>query len=122
MILELIESDSPKTFGEKVAEYTASPPKPILKFYGSARKEVAMAKRNIFFSVRNGTPLPLLYSITAEAIYNRFHDYCRKTDHIGPFSVDDWRLTLDNIEPAQLKLIVGLVPFEIETDTMMLSI
>jgi len=121
MIL-LKESDKPKNLGAKIAEYAASPPKPVLKFYGPIHKEVDMAKRNIFFSVRNGTPLPLLYSITAEVIYNRFHDYRRMDDHIGPFSTDNWRLTLDNIEPAQLKLIAGLVPFEIETDTMMMSI
>jgi len=33
MIL-LRESDKPKTFGEKLAEYLARPPLPILRFYG----------------------------------------------------------------------------------------
>ena len=118
MILQLVEIDKPKTLGEKIAEYASSPPKPVFKFYGPIRTETGPAKKYILFAVRNGTPLPLLYSITAEAKYNGFTDYCRKDDHIGPFSTDNWRLTIETVGPAQLKLVAGLVPFEIETDTM----
>jgi len=122
MILQLVESDRPKTFLKKLAEYTASPPKPILRFYGPIDKKSGMGKRHILFSVRNGVLLPLLYSVTIKVNYYGFTDYCRKDDHIGPFSVDDWRLTLENIEPGQLTIILGIVPFEITTDTMMVAI
>ena len=121
MIL-LREIDKPKTLGEKVAKYLARPPQPVLRFYGDSSIEVTDNKRHILFAVRNGLPLPLLYGIYVEVKYDEAIDYIEKTDHIGPFSIDNWRLTLDTIEPAQLKLIVGLVPFEIKTDTMLMSI
>ena len=109
-------SDRPKTFGEKLAEYLASPPQPILRFYGDFRIEESDSKRHILFAVRNGLPLPLLYGIYISSKYDSFVDYIEKTDHIGLFSIDDWRLTLDTTGPAQIELRVGLVPFEILTD------
>jgi hypothetical protein len=116
MIL-LRESDVPKSFSEKVAEYLARPPQPILKFYGGFSTEVSDGKRHLLFAVRNGLPLPLLYGIYVRAQYNSsLADYIEKTDHIGPFSIDDWRLTLDTTAQAVIQIVVGIIPFEIETD------
>ena len=122
MILELIEVDKPKTIGEKIAEYLARPPQPILRFYGDFSSEVTDGERRILFAVRNGLPLPLLYGIYVEARYDSLADYAEKTDHIGPFSVDDWRLTLDTTRPAQIELRVGLVPLEILTDRAQITL
>lgn len=115
MIL-LREVDKPKSLGEKISEYLAKPPQPILRFYGDFTTELANGKKHLLFAVRNGVPLPLLYGIYVEAKYNGFTDYAEKTDHIGPFSTDGWRLTLDTTNPAQIELKVGLIPFEILTD------
>lgn len=115
MIL-LKESDKPKSFGEKISELLARPPLPILRFYGDFRTETSNGERHLLFALRNGTPLPLFYGIYAEASYDSFVDYIEKADHIGPFSIDDWRLTLDTTAPAQIKLRVGILPFEILTD------
>ena len=121
MIL-LREVDKPKSLGEKVAEYLARPPKPLLKFYGDFSTELANGKKHLLFAVRNGLPLPLLYGIYVKTRYNSFADYIEKTDHIGPFSTDDWRLTLETLEPTEVEMRVGLVPFEIMTDRMIASI
>lgn len=115
MIL-LREADRPKTLGEKISEYLSRPPQPILRFYGGFTTEITNGQRHMLFAVRNGLPLPLLYGIYAKATYDSFVDYIEKTDHIGPFSTDNWRLTLDTTAPAQIELVVGLVPFEILTD------
>jgi len=122
LILQLLEVDRPKTIGEKLAEYLARPPQPILKFYGDFSSEVSNGKRHLLFAVRNGLPLPLLYGIYVEARYDGLADYAEKTDHIGPFSVDDWRLTLDTTSPAQIELRVGLVPLEILTDRVQIAV
>lgn len=122
MILELVEVDRPKTIPEKIAEYLARPPQPVLKFYGDFSTEVVDGGRHILFAVRNGLPLPLLYGIYVRATYDGFADYIEKTDHIGPFSTDDWRLTLDTTAPAQIELRVGLVPFEILTDRAQIAV
>lgn len=115
MIL-LREVDKPKSLGEKISEYFARPPQPILKFYGDFRTEEANGKKHLLFAVRNGLPLPLLYGIYVETKYYSLSDYIEKTDHIGPWSTDDWRLTLDIIEPAEIIIRVGLIPVEIMTD------
>ncbi|MBA7650896.1 hypothetical protein ES703_58710 [subsurface metagenome] len=124
MILELVEVDRPKTIPEKIAEYLARPPQPILRFYGDFSSEVADGRRHVLFAVRNGLPLPLLYGIYAKASYDYdgFTDYVEKTDQIGPFSTDDWRLTLDTTAPAQIELRVGLVPLEILTDRTQIAV
>jgi len=122
LILQLIESDVPKSIAEKIAEFMARPPQPILRFYGDFKTEESDDKRHLLFAVRNGLPLPLLYGIYVRAEYNSSVDYIKKTDHIGTFSVDDWRLTLDTLEPAQIELRVGLVPFEILTDKVEIAI
>ena len=121
MIL-LREVDKPKSLGEKISEYLAKPPQPLLKFYGDFSTERANGKKHLLFAVRNGVPLPLLYGIYVKVRYDSFTDYIEKTDHIGPFSTDDWRLTLDTLEPAGVEIRVGLVPFEIMTDNMLASI
>jgi len=122
MLLTLVELDKPKTLSEKISEYLARPPQPVLRFYGDFSTEVTNGKRHLLFAVRNGVPLPLLYGIYAEARYDSFTDYLEKTDHIGPFSTDDWRLPLDTIEPAQVTMKIGLVPFEILTDRAQIAV
>ena len=121
MIL-LREVDKPKSLGEKVSEYLAKPPQPILKFYGDFSTKRANGKKHLLFAVRNGVPLPLLYGIYVRASYDSLTDYIEKTDHIGPFSTDDWRLTLDTTDPAVIEIRVGLVPFEIRTDQTRVTI
>ena len=121
MISILKEIDRPKTFGEKLSEYLAHPPQPILRFYGNFSTETTNGRRHILFAVRNGLPLPLLYGIYARAVYDTFTDYAEKTDHVGPFSTDNWRLTLDTISLAQIELRVGLIPFEILTDRVQIA-
>jgi len=121
MIL-LREADRPKTLGEKISEYLARPPQPVLRFYGDFSTEMADGKRHLLFAVRNGMPLPLFYGIYVRTSYNSFADYIEKTDHIGPFSTDDWRLTLDTTEPSQVEIIVGLLPFEILTDKAQIAV
>lgn len=118
----LKEVDRPKSLGEKISEYLARPPQPILRFYGDFSTEVSNGKRHILFAVRNGLPLPLLYGIYVEARYDSFTDHIEKTDHIGPFSIDNWRLTLDTTSPAQIELRVGLVPLEILTDRVQIVV
>ncbi|MBA7543921.1 hypothetical protein ES705_36265 [subsurface metagenome] len=122
MILQLLEVDRPRTIGEKIAEYLSRPPQPLLKFYGDFSSEVTDGERHLLFAVRNGLPLPLLYGIYVEARYDSLADYAEKTDHIGPFSTDDWRLTLDTTSPAQIELRVGLVPLEFISDRAQIAV
>ena len=117
MIL-LRESDRPKSLGEKIAEALGKPPMPILRFYGDFSTEVSDGKRHLLFAVRNGLPLPLFYGLYIKADA----EYIEKTDHIGPFSIDDWRLTLDTMGPAQVEIRVGLLPFEILTDKAQVAV
>ncbi|MBA7571386.1 hypothetical protein ES708_13148 [subsurface metagenome] len=112
----LKESDRPKSLGEKIAEAMGRPPMPILRFYGDFSTETADGKRHLLFAVRNGLPLPLFYGIYVEAAHNSQTEYIEKADHIGPFSVDNWRLTLDTLEPSVIKIRLGLLPFEILLD------
>ena len=121
-MLLLREVDKPKSLGEKISEYLAKPPQPILKFYGDFSSELADGKKHLLFAVRNGLPLPLLYGIYVKASYDSFTDYIEKTDHIGPFSTDDWRLTLDTTSPAVIEIRSGLVPFEIMTDKAQVTV
>lgn len=113
MIL-LRESDRPKSLGEKIAEFMARPPLPVLRFYG----DISINGNQVSFKVRSGLPIPLFYGIYVEAD----HQYIEKTDHIGPFSIDNWRLTLDTVQPAQVEIRVGLVPFEILLDKVKLAV
>ena len=122
MILELVEYDRPKGLGEKIAEYVARPPLPILRFYGDFSKELGSGERHILFAVRNGLPLPLLYGIYVKANYDSFTDYVEKADHIGPFSTDNWRLTVDSTKPAGVEILVGILPFEILTDRVQIAV
>ena len=121
MIL-LREIDKPKSLGEKISEYLARPPQPLLKFYGDFRTELANGKKHLLFAVRNGLPLPLLYGIYVKASYDSLIDYIEKTDHIGPFSTDDWRLTLDTTDPAVVEIRVGLIPFEFLLDKAQITV
>ncbi|GAI88825.1 unnamed protein product, partial [marine sediment metagenome] len=121
-MLLLKEVDKPKSLGEKISEYLARPPQPILKFYGDFSTELTNGKKHLLFAVRNGLPLPLLYSIHAEARHEPFTEYIAKADHIGPFSTDDWRLTLDTTDPAVIEIRVGLIPLEIMTDKAQITV
>ncbi|GAH54625.1 unnamed protein product [marine sediment metagenome] len=121
-MLLLQEVDKPKSLGEKISEYLARPPQPILKFYGDFRTELANGKKHLLFAVRNGLPLPLLYGIYVKASYNSLTDYIEKTDHIGPFSTDDWRLTLDSTGPTVIEIRVGLIPFEFLLDRTQITV
>ena len=111
-MLLLRESDRPKSLGEKIAEYVARPPLPVLRFYGDFSNEGADGRRALHFAVRNGLPLPLLYGIYVKAD----GEYIEKTDHIGPFSIDDWILDMENKAESQVDIRVGILPFEILTD------
>ena len=121
-MLLLREVDRPKGLGEKISEYLSRPPQPILRFCGDFSTELANGKKHLLFAVRNGMPLPLLYGIYVKASYDSLTDYIEKTDHIGPFSTDDWRLTLDTTDPAVIEIRVGLVPFEILTDRSQITV
>ena len=121
MIL-LREVDKPKSLGEKISEYLSRPPQPILRFYGDFSTELANGKKHLLFTVRNGLPLPFLYRIYVKVSYDSLTDYIEKTDHIGPFSTDDWRLTLDTTTPAVVEIRVGLIPFEILLDRAQITV
>jgi len=121
-LILLRESDRPKSLGEKIAEALGRPPMPVLRFYGDFTMEMSDGKRHLLFAVRNGIPLPLFYGIYIRTSYNSFADYMEKTDHIGPFSTDDWRLTLDIIGPSQVTIRVGILPFEILTDRAQIAV
>jgi len=112
MIVDLVENDVPRTFKDKLAEYFARPPQPILRFYGPHSWDGSTFK----FQVRNGLPLPLLYGIYVEAD----GDYREVTDHIGPFSTDWWRIVFDQ-RPSEVSIKLGLIPFEIQTDKLEVS-
>jgi len=91
-------------------------PQPILRFYGPVEEEPAFDGHYVTFAVRNGLPIPLLYGVYVTIRRNSSVEYISETDHIGPFSTDDWRLTLDSDEQSDVEIRAGLVPFEILTD------
>ena len=117
MIL-LRESDRPKSLGEKIAEYMAKPPQPILRFYGDFSTEGSDGRRVLHVAVRNGLPLPLFYGIYVEAN----SEYIEKNDHIGPWSIDNWILDMESKGESQVDIRVGVLPFEILTDKARLTI
>ena len=49
-------------------------------------------------------------------------EYLEKTDHIGPFSIDDWILDMGNKAESQVDIRVGILPFEILTDKARVTI
>ena len=120
--LQLVEIDRPCSLGEKLAEYLARPPQPILRFYGPVEEEPAFDGRHVTFAVRNGLPIPLLYGVYVTIRQNSVVEYISKTDHIGPFSTDDWRLTLDSEGQTAVEIRAGLVPFEILTDRIQIVV
>ena len=120
--LQLVEIDRPRSLGEKLAEYLARPPQPILRFYGPVDEEPAFDGHHVTFAVRNGLPIPLLYGVYVTIHRNSSAEYISKTDHIGPFSTDDWRLTIDNNEQSDVEIRAGLIPFEILTDRVKIMV
>lgn len=117
-MLLLRESDRPKSLGEKIAEYVARPPQPLLRFYGDFRTENNDKGKVLHFAVRNGLPFPLLYGIYVESN----GEYLEKTDHIGPWSIDDWIIETDNKNDSKVDIRVGLLPFEVLTDKARVSL
>jgi len=109
MIIEIVENDTPRDVKDKLAEYIARPPQPVLRFYGKHSWEGSTFK----FQVRNGMPIPLMYGIYVIAE----GDYREATDHIGPFSTDWWRVVFDS-KPSRITIRLGLLPFEIQTDIL----
>lgn len=108
-IINLIERDVPETFRERLSQYLARPPQPILRFLGAQRWEGS----TFVFSLRNGLPIPLLYGVYVEAD----GDYREATDHIGPFGTDEWSVIFDR-RPSKVSVKLGLVPFEVQTDRL----
>jgi len=121
--LRLSEVDAPKSLGEKLSEYLARPPQPLLRFYGEIGTEQSSEGVILVFSVRNGLPLPLMYGVYVNINYvGGGKDYISETDHIGPFSTDNWRLLIGNSTPANVIIELGLTPFEIKTDKVEVNI
>jgi len=114
--LQLVEIDRPRSPGEKLAEYLARPPQPILRFYGPVEEENSFDGHHVKFAVRNGLPIPLLYGVYVTIRQNSVTEYISETDHIGPFGTDEWRLTIDSDGETEVEIRAGLVPFEILTD------
>jgi len=69
-----------------------------------------------------GLPIPLLYGVYVTIRQNSSVEYISETDHIGPFSTDNWRLTLDSDERSDVEIRAGLVPFEILTDRVKIAV
>ena len=123
-LLKLVESDRPKSLGDKIAEFMARPPLPILRFTGEAKSDRVEGHRNVYFAVRNGLPLPVFYGIYVEAKDTETGvrvNYIEKADHIGPFSTDDWRLTLPD-RSVVVDIRLGILPFEIQTGRLSLAL
>jgi len=120
--LQLVEIDKPSSLGEKLAEYLARPPQPILRFYGPVEEEPAFDGHHVNFAVRNGLPIPLPYGVYVTIRQNSSVEYISETDHIGPFSTDNWRLTLDSDERSDVEIRAGLIPFEILTDRVKIAV
>lgn len=120
MALKIYESDIPRTFHSKLAEYVQKPAWPSLRFLkAQVRVTRGPGRVRIDFAVRSGLPIPLIYAIWVEA-YNthegemleRGYEY----DHIGPLSTDDWTVEISEWVPSKVVLRVGIEPFEIGTD------
>jgi hypothetical protein len=117
MAMVLRESDAPRSFSSKVAEYVQKPAWPGIKFLKDQIKvsDITNGKR-VDFAIRQGTPFPLIYAITARAEEAGMIDELVDYDHIGPFSTDDWVLEITEWRPKTVILKVGLEPFEILLD------
>lgn len=118
MAMMLRESDSPRTFASKLAEYVQKPAWPTPKFLKDQIRVSRMPNggRRLDFAVRQGSPFPLIYNITARASNERLFEELVDFDHIGPFSTDDWVLEITNWTPEIVVLRVGVEPLEIQTD------
>lgn len=122
MAMTLRESDAPRGFSSKVAEYVQKPAWPTPKFLKDQIRVTTPPDggMRIDFAVRSGSPLPYLYAVRARAERGDLFEEVIDYDHIGPFSTDDWVLEITRWHPAQLKLAVGIEPFEIRTDRVVL--
>lgn len=124
MAMMLRESDSPRTFASKLAEYVQKPAWPTPKFLKDQIRVSRMPNggRRLDFAVRQGSPFPLIYTITAcaenEGLFEELVDF----DHIGPFSTDDWVLEITDWTPEIVVLKVGIEPFEFQTDMVRVKV
>ncbi len=119
MTLTLLESDRPRTFSSKLAEYVQKPArlKPSILKDQVKTSRIPSGGTRIDFAVRQGSPFPIIYSVLARANNDRgsfeeMIDY----DHIGPFSTDDWVLEIRGWQADSVVLQIGIEPFEIKVD------
>ena len=119
MALKLYESDSPRSFNSKLAEYTAKPAWPSIRFLKDQISVITQPSgKRIEFAVRSGLPIPLVYTIYVEAMRGDKSEKIHTYDHIGPISTDDWVLEIEEWEPEKVEMKVGIEPWEIGTDTV----
>ncbi len=124
MAMMLRESDSPRTFASKLAEYVQKPAWPTPKFLKDQIRVSPMPNggRRLDFAVRQGSPFPLIYTITACAENAGLFEELVDFDHIGPFSTDDWVLEITDWTPEIVVLKVGIEPFEFQTDMVRVKV
>ena len=62
-MLALRESDAPRTLSSKLVEYVQKPAFPSLRFLKDGVKVSAIpgGGRRVDFSIRQGTPIPIVY-------------------------------------------------------------
>lgn len=113
MITVLKESDWPKSFREKIAEFIGRPPKPLIRFEDEPRWD----GNTLHFAVRGGLPLPLLYDIYVEADGSE----AERADFMHAFSLDRWAVAFDK-RPSRVEIRVGIVPFEILGDRRIITV
>ena len=120
----LRESDKPRTFESKVAEYVQKPAWPVPKILKDQIKVSNMLRggRRVEFAIRQGAPMPFIYTVLARVEGGNQFEELVDYDHIGPFSTDDWTLEITGWEPRQLTLRVGIEPFEIQTDRVVINL
>ena len=120
MAILLRESDAPRSFQSKIAEYVQKPAAPTIRFLKDQIKveEVPGGGKRIRFALRSGLPIPLIYSVLIRAQGNGLVDELIDYDHIAPFSTDDWVADISGFSPDSVHLEVGIEPFEIRTDRM----
>jgi hypothetical protein len=124
MAMMLRESDSPRTFASKIAEYVQKPAWPTPKFLKDQVKVSPMPNggRRLDFAIRQGTPFPIIYNITARAENDQHFEELVDFDHVGPFSTDDWVLEITGWTPEIVVLKVGIEPFEFQTDEVRVKV
>lgn len=117
MAMVLRESDRPRKFASKLAEFVQKPAAPTILFLkDQLRVEPMPTGRRVVFAVRSGLPIPIIYTIFSRASDGRLSEEMADYDHIGPFSTDDWVLEITGWKPDTVHLKLGIEPFEFFTD------